>query len=778
MSTSLRQQSFFRNLNASLRRQQAYFNSWNSAFYENLEWEIYPGVSFPLNYKRSTKIFLDRNNIETYTGYTTSNGPLLSGDPSVTSVKINPEYYKLDVKTGPALYINQSDGQVMISKFYTDIRLSNDKFTIDYQTGDVYSARDITADRHITTTGGNVYVETGNVYVEKGNVYVEDGFIDVINPTTSPGIKITQTGGTGNSFLVYDQTLDNTPFVIDNAGKTGISTENPAASLDVRGTASQTVLAVNSNKEDSDFQFGSTSTDYLLFGDASTSRIAIGTNTPAGTLHITGTANVSSLVVNPNNTDSDFQFGSISTDYLLFGDAGTSRIGIGTPVPTGTLDIRGTASVSALVVNSNNTDSDFQFGSIGTDYLLFGDAGSNRVGINTSVPTGTLDIFGTANVSSLVVNANNADSDFQFGSTGTDYLLYGDASNNRIGIGTSVPTVKLEIHEPSTAASATWSGGTDFVKLFATNSAWSEQAIAFQEINTDVGAKIGVKNTGNGAYDILFANRLNTGSTTVLTEKMRITNTGRVGINISDPTGTLEISAVQNVSSLVVNAANADSDFQFGSVNTDFLIGGDASTSRVCINKPTNTPAGTLEVWSTNAVPSLVVNANNLVSDFQIGSSTTDFMLYGAANNSRIGINTNNPNNELSIVGSVSATNRNTFNTYTITGVLTSGIASGTLTVDADLYSRVRWTAGFVGSGTLSINNLTEGEEIISYIRHTASTAYNITIQASTTTSGHTNVECSVGGALSKTSVTLAGNGGAATIWVARLGGAFVGAIY
>ncbi len=86
--------------------------------------------------------------------------------------------------------------------------------------------------------------------------------------------------------------------------------------------------------------------------------------------------------------------------------------------------------------------------------------------------------------------------------------------------------------------SATYAGGiSNFLRLLAGGgSTFSEQAIAFQEASTDVGAKIAVKNTGNGAYDIILANRDTSSITSTMTERMRITNEGVVGIGTATPT--------------------------------------------------------------------------------------------------------------------------------------------------------------------------------------------------------------------------------------------------
>jgi len=105
-------------------------------------------------------------------------------------------------------------------------------------------------------------------------------------------------------------------------------------------------------------------------------------------------------------------------------------------------------------------------------------------------------------------------------------------SSGAVGIGTDSPAVKLEIAEVSSAPSSAWAGGTDFLKLTAlAGSSFSEPSISFQEVGSNIGAKIGVKNKANGAYEIVFANRDNSSQTSALTERMRIETNGNVKIN-------------------------------------------------------------------------------------------------------------------------------------------------------------------------------------------------------------------------------------------------------
>lgn len=88
---------------------------------------------------------------------------------------------------------------------------------------------------------------------------------------------------------------------------------------------------------------------------------------------------------------------------VLIVDAGAQTLSdktLASPIVTGT-----------LVVNSANADADFQFGSTSTDYLLYGDAGNNRIGINTNAPNYTLDVRGSfgGSMANITLTGTNAD---------------------------------------------------------------------------------------------------------------------------------------------------------------------------------------------------------------------------------------------------------------------------------------------------------------------------------------------------------------------------------
>jgi hypothetical protein len=113
------------------------------------------------------------------------------------------------------------------------------------------------------------------------------------------------------------------------------------------------------------------------------------------------------------------------------------------------------------------------------------------------------------------------------GNFAVNYSLALQPNGGNVGIGTSSPEVKLEVGKVYVGAGPTWAGGDDLLKLTAlSGSAWGEPAIAFHEIGSNIGAKIGVKNSGNGAMNIIFANRDAGSLTSTMTERARITTGG------------------------------------------------------------------------------------------------------------------------------------------------------------------------------------------------------------------------------------------------------------
>jgi len=123
-------------------------------------------------------------------------------------------------------------------------------------------------------------------------------------------------------------------------------------------------------------------------------------------------------------------------------------------------------------------------------------------------------------------------------------------SAGSVGIGTTAPTATLEVARVSNPGSGAFGGGASNLLLSASaGSAFGEPAVKFQEVGTNIGAVIAGKNTGNGSMAIVFANRSTASTTSALTEKMRIHQSGGVSVGTTTDPGAGVLAANNGVTS-------------------------------------------------------------------------------------------------------------------------------------------------------------------------------------------------------------------------------------
>ena len=180
-----------------------------------------------------------------------------------------------------------------------------------------------------------------------------------------------------------------------------------------------------------------------------------------------------------------------------------------------------------VLINQGGSGTALAWGTAGID-LTTTDA--RYVQIQGSTMTGALAIkvtSGTATGNTLVVD--------------TKGLVY-DATNKRVGIGTTSPGAKLSIKIPDTTTVPLIiesNDGTDILKLqqYANTARAQLQIGTYNGISTPNYSFVGDTNTGMaGGY---LADTLQ--FVTNNTEKVRITSTGNVGIGTTSPTTALEV---------------------------------------------------------------------------------------------------------------------------------------------------------------------------------------------------------------------------------------------
>ena len=233
----------------------------------------------------------------------------------------------------------------------------------------------------------------------------------------------------------------------------GIGTTTPAFGLDVQGTGrftgalttaaiSATSVSTSGNSSVSGTMTvtGDLAVDTdTLFVDVSTDRVGINDSTPSYSLDVNGTfrttgnsllqgtlevSNTTTLAGMSVSGDANFDSGT------LFVDVSENRVGILDTTPSYSLDVNGTfRTTGAAYMNSTLTVTNDL--AVDSD-TLFVDVSEDRVGVNDSTPSYSLDINGTLrSTSTAYFNA-----DIVIGSNGQGdswIYFYDDSSNSESG---------------------------------------------------------------------------------------------------------------------------------------------------------------------------------------------------------------------------------------------------------------------------------------------------------------------------------------------------------
>ena len=146
-----------------------------------------------------------------------------------------------------------------------------------------------------------------------------------------------------------------------------------------------------------------------------------------------------------------------STMFDVLDDAGNITA-------NGTLDVAGNVSFNGgtFIYNEAGADLDARFEGSSDANLLYLDAGNDRIGIGTASPSTELHVVGGIKATSTIdfdggtftFNESGADYDFRAEGDTDAYLFFTDAGNDRVGIGIpsgAAPNGKLEVDQYSTS---------------------------------------------------------------------------------------------------------------------------------------------------------------------------------------------------------------------------------------------------------------------------------------------------------------------------------------
>jgi hypothetical protein len=457
----------------------------------------------------------------------------------------------------------------------------------------------------VTGTGTTNYLPKFTGFTTVGNSQIFDNGTSVGIGTASPNgwaqLETTGTVAVGGILYVKSsqkiQALTGFPGSAGNlsinpdGGNVGIGTTSPAYKLDVNGTIG--------------FPYSGSNANYIEQGNA----LGYGRIRPFNNSGLFG--------FDTNYTaGGGYDFAYNGSSVIRVTSAG--NVGIGTTNPIYKLHVAGSAYVNSGTLfidsgeylrwgNSNQgirgvNDTSLEFVSGASTRMYISAAGN--VGIGTTSPGTGLHVVsgGVASQGTTGINANTAPGVW-IGGDGTNALIYGRQSNvwkptyldssalyinaqsgGNVGIGTTSPSTKLHVAgdaritgsrldlESNTRITGQYygNGGTEYTYINMYNGGNASINIGTKHPLSYISFE-----SGNGAY----------------TERMRITNTGNVGISTTSPVAKLQ----------VVSTADGSDVFAVDGVNGRlFTVTDDLSDSLFSVNTIAGLPV--IEAFADNTV--------------------------------------------------------------------------------------------------------------------------------------------------------------------------------
>jgi hypothetical protein len=481
-------------------------------------------------------------------------------------------------------------------------------------------------------------------------------------------------GGTSSQFLKADGSVDTSTYL------TGSSSINSLSDVVTNSPINNNqVLAYSAgNFTNTDLSLALIARGSIPFGGYSTSQMG----------HYFFFDGSSEAVINTDGADINFRVEGDTNTHLLFTDAGTERVGIGTATPASTLDVNGTLTATTLI-KSGGTSSQFlkADGSVDTSTYSTTDTqlteeqvedfvggmvtGNTETGITVTYQDddGTIDFVVASQTDENFTTADHSKLDGIEALADITDATNVDAAGAVMNSDSTTAGMSFVIDEDNMASdSATKVPTQQSVKAYVdANAGGGGGSLTTEQVQDIVGAMVDDTETGisvtyddtNGNLEFVVdhdaannfvANEHIDHTSVTLTAGDGLTGGGDISANrtfaVSVDDSTIEInsdalrikdgaitSAKIGAGGFVFNEAGADADFRVEGDTNQNLLFVDGSTDRVGIG--TATPSGELHIQD----GTLYIQNDGSVPHFELMDTDTNNILRLNATNSVFAFN-------------------------------------------------------------------------------------------------------------------------------------------
>lgn len=269
-------------------------------------------------------------------------------------------------------------------------------------TGNAFVVQDASPDTtpFVIDTSGNVAIgkTTAAVKLDVVGSAAIDGAATFNESGASVDFRVESNNNT--HMLFVDGSGDSVGINISTPSTTfhvsGTTTLGGATTISGNTTASGTFTVNSGSSTSGNFRARGSSDAALIYTDTTNDRVGIGTASPGAKLNVVAATTAEAVRITQTGTGAALVVeDSANPDATPFVVAADGNVGVGTTTTTLRFNVSGDSTLDgSVVINDAGADKDFRVEGDTNANLLFADASTNRVGIGTSAPDALLTVNG------------------------------------------------------------------------------------------------------------------------------------------------------------------------------------------------------------------------------------------------------------------------------------------------------------------------------------------------------------------------------------------------